>query len=626
MTVLRHTAPVAVDECAEKPGGLLRGLCRVDDIAAAVVDTLARWWAAGWPVAWALVVLGLVAGLVWARRIAADWSAVGEAQWVEVTPPATGLAPDAAAGLARLLAGFLRRGRVGGTAGGARWWGPSPRLALEWWADPSGTRVGVWVPGSVNPDRVAATVRRAWPGARVRVGFPPPMFDHPATVAELLPTGGRWAPLIDPAPRGRTGWAPRRGGGEGSGRAVLDALAWRRPGEQACVQLVITGGRGSAGGALAGLLRAAAPALLGTLAGAIAAAGLFVIDLITPGHGPTPLGNGRSRAAHAGRGSDWGWSESGPGAPPADPVAAGVAVKRATRPHLHVTMRVAVAVAGTGRSDRERGAVARGLVADIAAGYDLIATHSPLRTRWRRWLGGLDQSTRVAGGGFQATLAEVGALWQLPEDAPRYNLPRPAARNLPAAPELARLPHLPGQPPPRASRGDQHSVEQGGTDGTDQRDVPTQPLPLPPAGPLRPDKHNDPETGPGGGPDGGTAQATTGADAARRGRSQTAGGGARTVGRRGAPAYPPGHPGAPTARTRQRGARSRRRPRPDQPTHQRPDQHGPGETHGQHNPGYPGAAGDRRQHGRTGRRIGGRVGPGGDGRAEGPADGQGARR
>lgn len=407
-------------------GGGLGGLMwRTNSATTDLVGVLARWWESGWlvPVTWAA--LFVLAAVVAALRAAAEWAVSDRAVWLEITPPAR-LPADGADGLWRLLHGCLRRTRRWRTHRGLRagLFGPRPALSVEWWADAERTRAGVWVPGSVNCDRVTEAIRRAWPGAQVRLTYPPGWYYSPA-VAELSPAGRRWSPLIDLTAR------PTRPGEPAADeplRAVLGSLSHRRPGEQACVQLVITDTRGLAGltgGGVGGLVRAALPALGSTVAGALATAGMFTLDLFSHPGTPSSLGHhggehgpgqrhDRSAGGGFGAGVGGGWGGGRRAARSAEEI------KQVTRPHLHTTVRVAAGAAG--QHPYAPNSRARAVVADISAGYDLITTHTPLRSRWRRRYGVDDHWFRRARGGFLACLAELGALWHLPAQPELYNL------------------------------------------------------------------------------------------------------------------------------------------------------------------------------------------------------------
>jgi hypothetical protein len=177
------------------------------------------------------------------------------------------------------------------------------------------------------------------------------------------------------------------------------------------------------GGGMGGSLRALAPALLGTLAGSIALVLLGVLDLVTPGRSSlAPSRRGRGRA-----------STSDPvGASDPAVLAARKALdaKRAAGPHLGATLRIAATtptrtrIRGRGRRGHDDDGRARAIAVDIAAGFDLIATATPLRGRWIH--GGEPAMLRTPGGGFVATLPELAALWHLPSEPDRYQLPAAA--------------------------------------------------------------------------------------------------------------------------------------------------------------------------------------------------------
>jgi hypothetical protein len=431
------TTELATSAAPAQPGGVGGWLVSANEWAAHLIAEVAVWSGPTSTAGQALLGVcggGLLTGALMlaaagAGRVLERYHRAQRAVWVEVTPPP---AMPAEGGLAmwRMLAGCLRR---------ARWGFPAPVLAVEWFADPAGVRAGIWVPASISAAQVGDALTRAWPGARVTRTHPPVWYYTP-TLIELTPTRGRWAPLIDPTPS-----RSPRSTGEEPLRAVLDALAHRGPGEQASVQLVITeatglrawlartlpttrgqGGRGLAAGVL-GLVRAAAPALLGTLAGALAAAIVGLLDILGPGPfssrkpttsrassrtGPTGFGGVEPRTVDPGLAADRRAGE----------------IKRATA-RLHATLRVAVATARVEPASSRRGRRARdgrrSAAAAIAAGFDLATTHTPLRARPARCAEPV--YLRTPGDGFPVTLAELAALWHLPAQPLLYRIAAPTA-------------------------------------------------------------------------------------------------------------------------------------------------------------------------------------------------------
>ena len=92
------------------------------------------------------------------------------ALWIQITPPAT-MPTDGARALWLAMSGLLSRSRRSHL--GLR----PARVSMEFVADASGTRVGVWVPPTLSASAVAALIQRCWPGARAAVTGPNP---HPA--------------------------------------------------------------------------------------------------------------------------------------------------------------------------------------------------------------------------------------------------------------------------------------------------------------------------------------------------------------------------------------------------------------------------------------------------------------
>ncbi|WP_345703428.1 hypothetical protein [Pseudonocardia eucalypti] len=414
---------------------------------------LADWSASGWPLA-ALVSAAMVAGgLVVFARAMSRLRAAGDAVWLRITPPAT-MAAGGAAGLWRVLSGCLRHAPRG-------WpWAPRPQLSVEWWADPSGLHVGVWVPPKVRPQRVADAITRAWPGAQVQPTHPPMWHRYPARLLELTPAAGPWAPLN---PAGSTATGTGLGVVDQSEeplRAVLGALAERAPGEQASVQLIVSHhrDRDRVTSGLAGGLRAVLPSLLGTLAGALAHLVVTVLDVFTSGTS-TPTRNRTGSGAAGGRCDD----TSG------DPVARAAVAKRAQGPHLRVTLRVAVSVPmpHDWRHDRA-------CAVDIATGYELVTNE--LRLRWRRLWAAEYLTLRTHGHTWIATLGELGALFHLPADPARYRLAAPGVRRLPTRGATTHLPlptapHVPPAEPP-AGQPWRPAHRPGHTTGGPDRDTP----------------------------------------------------------------------------------------------------------------------------------------------------------
>lgn len=444
---------------------------------ASVTDAMAglsAWWASSWPmvvIAVALLVVAMVVSvLFWRVRYAAAGSAV----WLEITPPATYPA-DAGVALWRVLAGFLDRAP-------RRLWKPASALAAEFHADPAGVRAGVWIAPPLRAEHVAAAIRRVLPGAQIRETTPP-IWYAPPSVLGLRPAGGGWAPLIDPAHRpSRT---PSDQPGDEPLRAVLDALAARQPGQQAAVQLVIT----PTGGPLAGLTgaldrvdaaelcRNVATVLLVGLAELLSFLVSELLDLFT----------GSANSSRTTTRTSGGASRSTTAASTRTGVAGKVAdAKRAAGAHLHATLRVAVTTHPTTTSRAVPGPGARRarlrIARDIAGGFDLVVTHSALRARPERnperlWC-------RAPGAGFNATLAELAALWHLPTQPHTYGLPAPSARYRAPARQLPRLP-LPrttqrgGAARPPSADGTHHAG--GRQDQRPGNDTgPTTPLPPPP--------------------------------------------------------------------------------------------------------------------------------------------------
>lgn len=437
-------------ECPEFT--VARVACKTSHWLTRVMTGLADWSSAGWPLAALFSVAMVAGGLVVFARAMSRLRAAGDAVWLRITPPPT-MAAGGAAGLWRVLSGCLRHAPRG-------WpWAPRPQLSVEWWADPSGLHVGVWVPPKVRPQRVADAITRAWPGAQVQPTHPPMWHRYPARLLELTPAEGPWAPL-NPATSTATGTGLGAvDQSEEPLRAVLGALAERAPGEQASVQLIVSHhrDRDRVTSGLAGGLRTVLPALLGTLAGALAHLVVTVLDLITPGTS-TPT-RGASGGATGRRRDD----TSG------DPAARAAATKRAHGPHLRVTLRVAVSVPmpHDWRHDRA-------CAVDIATGYELVTNE--LCLRWRRLWAAEYLTLRTHGHTWIATLGELGALFHLPTDPARYRLAAPGVRRLPTRGATTHLPPPAGPPavPPAEPLAGQprRPARRPGHPGVPDRDTP----------------------------------------------------------------------------------------------------------------------------------------------------------
>jgi hypothetical protein len=339
-----------------------------------------------------------------------------------------------------------------------------PRLAVEVITDRDTARVGLWIPGGIDPARVAAVITQALPGARAH---PTDTTDwrFPTRVVgrELRPSAGPWTVLVAPTARGASSSAGQSG--DESLRSVFTTLAESpRP---AVLQLVITparhtlaehnggglgAGRVTIGTAAVFLAHAAA----GVLVWALRAAMSLVRELMfaTPGarHRPhatsDPAFNASgplSRLGVASPATARGPGTGGQGSSRArDPVAAAwereQAIKQGSRPLLHATLRVAtITPSPTTRATGHR------LASDIAIGYALALPRAQLRPHpTRRFDRALRR--RRPGLGFYTTLAELGELWHLPAEPARYRLPDPAARNRPARPGIPRIPTQPRHP------------------------------------------------------------------------------------------------------------------------------------------------------------------------------------
>jgi hypothetical protein len=278
---------------------------------------------------------------------------------------------------------------------------------VEFVADTTGIRVGVWVPPALSATSVGDAIQHCWPGARATTHRTAPTVtgdsDGRLTSVHVLPRGGEWAPLLDPT---RT---TRRQLGEVDGlHSALSALAERAEGERACVQLVVSpartvrrrgGGRGRPLWArvVLGLLKLPFVVFL-------AVADVMLTRGSTSQRPTTTTTN-----------------------TPEDPAVAAhrkaIAAKQAHGPHLHATLRLAI------HSPASRGR-RRQALNTLVNGYDLAAPEASLASRTDyRAARRLDQRLPGRRGDrFLITLEEAAALWHLPDQPARYGIADVTAR------------------------------------------------------------------------------------------------------------------------------------------------------------------------------------------------------
>jgi hypothetical protein len=306
---------------------------------------------------------------------------------------------------------------------------------MEFIADETGMRVGVWVPPPVSARAVAQVIVRCWPGARATVIPPPaPGSDGAGLVGAVglveavcvRPAGGGWAPLIEPARSART-----YPGQLDPLQSVLAALAERRGGERACAQLLVSPRRATGSSCLGGLswqpvVRALVRAPFVVL--------FWVFDLLVSSHNAHSRNVGAPpRTVHPTSASE---------DPAIDAFRKVVMVKKAHGPHLSVTLRVSLSSAGS-RVARRSG------LAAIVNGYDVAAPEARLHTRRVRHPASVLRARRPGRGRdrFVVTLAEAAALWHLPAQPSLYGIPDASARtrrplrDLPRFTPGARSPH-----------------------------------------------------------------------------------------------------------------------------------------------------------------------------------------
>lgn len=385
-----------------------------------------------WPLLTVAAVAALVVGAVLSvavRRARAQ--AVGHARWVEITPPAV-LPVDGSHRLWQALAGLLSRTRRHGLV---------PRqLAVEFIADATGMRVGVWVPPTLSARSVAEAVTRCWPGSRATITQNPPTWENveaterpkdKVTALHVLPHGDQWTPLIDPTHV--TSRMPYAGYGRQTSmvdplHSVLAALAERDETERACAQLIVTRvprhitSRGHRGGhrgrrrgrslwAWIGIGIVRAPFVLL----------LFVADLFLS------------------RGSTTKQPVPASTHTPEDPFVAAerkaIAAKQAHGPHLQATLRLSISSPATprgthGRYRPSQRAARRATLNTIVNGYDVAAPQADLITcrisRAARRLSERRPGRRRHQ--FVITIDEAAALWHLPAEPAQYGIADATAR------------------------------------------------------------------------------------------------------------------------------------------------------------------------------------------------------
>lgn len=362
------------------------------------------------------VLVTVVAGAVavgWAQRRMAT-----RAVWLEITPPAR-LSADGASAWWHGLSGMVNRsGRTRWTQWTRwGWWVPSGwrRLALEFVADQSGVRAGVWVPPTMPADQVERLIPRAWPGARVKQRTRPVWSGLYVSATERFPRGGEWAPLVEPSARELR---PASEVSEEPLRLLLDALSLStRDGEGiAGVQLVVRRQR-----------RIRARSRSWSVLRALALAPARLVDAVVSPN--TTAGERARQRARAERSRA-----------EVDPLVLAEQrardTKRAAGSHLRTTVRVLAATQSGGGWARQWRA---STVAEVAAGFDAIARATFLRSRRVR-RAATTATTRMAGRReFAATMPELAALWHPPVEPGLYGMPGSAARTRAPSRDLPRL-------------------------------------------------------------------------------------------------------------------------------------------------------------------------------------------
>ncbi|MBF6066062.1 hypothetical protein IU500_33905 [Nocardia terpenica] len=372
-----------------------------------------RWWG---PVLIGAALLVAVAWSVCTRWLHAR-DAAG-AVWVQVTPPAA-LPSDAAVRFARSLAGVLHRTR--------RYPWRVRSVACEFVATDAGVRLGVWVPPAIAPRAVAEAVTGAWPGALVTVTAPPTLTGAGGVCGrEVCPRGGPWSPVTDPSAR-----AVARPEGVDPLGQVLTALAERPAREVGIVQVIVAAQR-----ATDGIVRPTLRLLLDGAASLMTEVGRELMSDGKSGRAPRPT-------------------------TPVDPVQAQrareIVAKKASGPHLRVTVRAAVSGPVPARYRRQ----AAGWIAN---GYDAVATAGNGLTGHRTRGAARKVSLRRPGTVFAATVGELGALWHIPADAAVYGIDTTTARWHDPRRDLPRLATPPRHPDVGHGRSGENNRHEGEAD------------------------------------------------------------------------------------------------------------------------------------------------------------------
>ena len=380
-------------------------------------DDVAGAWHAAWD-RWPLLLAAVAALLgvrlgwaAWRRRV---WRLhAAQAQWLEITPPATAT-PAATLGLWRLIATLLPAPRR---------WGLRPaRLVWEVVADPGGMRVGLWLPPEINPTAVRRLLQRGWPGVRADQTTPPRTPTGQVAALRLVSTQPEWLPLVtDATPSARRGVG--RGVDAGAPeddrlRAVYDGLASAGRTGGGLLQVHISRAparrlrvlrRAMTNPARARRPRTGAAFAADLLTSAVRAGILVVLDLLTPGP-PSPS-----------------TSSVTSGKTTTDPYTTELArqarAKFADAPHLLV----AVYAIATGPTK----AAARSAAADITSGFGLLSAHFDhrrLALRASRGAAAAAERWTPLNRMSLASIAEAAALAGLPAEPAAYGLPGAASR------------------------------------------------------------------------------------------------------------------------------------------------------------------------------------------------------
>lgn len=349
------------------------------------------------------VAVAVWAGWRWLRQ--AEWARwTRDATFLEIIPP-VGVSAQQTKQLWLLLVNALPAPR--------RFTLHPQRLVFEVHADADRMRLGIYVPGDLNPLSVRRIIGRAWRNARISEATPP--------VLPSLPVRGRVASLRQPD------WLPftdERDVDADNLHPVFDALAAAGRGGAGLLQVIVCRapsrrakvfGLAGRDPVKAARKRRGAAAVLDWVSAGLRMLLRGGFDLVQSG------ASTRSKSSPEAR---------SPLADPFDSERAKLArLKGAQKPHLLVGVQVFAA--------GEDAKAATAGVLDIAGGFPSVST----QLRWRRmWRPAVRAATRWIGEDAMvlSTLSETAALAGLPAEPSLYGLPAASSRHRPGTSDTFR--------------------------------------------------------------------------------------------------------------------------------------------------------------------------------------------